>query len=33
MSSEMKQAMLEIAVNAVFGNHDLSGFEAVERKG
>ena len=30
MSSETKLAMLEIAVNAVFGKHDLSGFEAVD---
>ena len=30
MSSETKRAMLEIAVNAVFGKHDLSGFEAVD---
>ena len=30
MSSETKRAMLEIAVNAVFGKHDLSGFELVD---
>jgi hypothetical protein len=30
ISSGTKQGMLEIAVSAVFGKHDLSGFEVVD---